>query len=97
VDQHIQLEQRALADVVAPAPTGLFIANPPYGARLGSRRDVPALYREIGEVLRRRFTGWRAAVVVPDVRLASAFRLPLQSSHRLFHGGLSVNLLRFAP
>ncbi|HEY4183583.1 MAG TPA: SAM-dependent methyltransferase [Polyangia bacterium] len=97
VDQHIQLEQRALADVVAPAPTGLFIANPPYGARLGSRRDVPALYREIGEVLRRRFSGWRAAVVVPDVRLASAFRLPLQSSHRLFHGGLSVNLLRFAP
>lgn len=97
VDTQIQVEQRALGDVVPPAPTGLFIANPPYGARLGSRRELPALYREIGDVLRRRFSGWRAAVVVPDVRLASAFRLPTKSRHRLFHGGLSVTLVCFEP
>ena len=95
VDGHIQFDHRPVGDVVAPAATGLFIANPPYGARLGSRRDLPPLYREIGNVLRRRFSGWRAAIVVPDVRLASAFRLPVKSSHRIFHGGLSVNLLCF--
>ena len=95
VAAQVVFEQRPLAEVVAPAATGLFVANPPYGARLGARRDLPALYREVGGILRGRFSGWRAAVVVPDVRLASAFRVPVTATHRLFHGGLSVHLLLF--
>jgi len=97
VAAQVVFEQRALGDVTAPAPAGLFVANPPYGARLGARRELPSLYREMGAVLRGRFSGWRAAVVVPDVRLASAFRLPVISTHRLFHGGLSVHLLLLRP
>ena len=97
VAAHVTLAERALGEVTAPAATGLFVANPPYGGRLGARRDLPALYREMGTVLRSRFAGWRAAVVVPDARLASAFRLPVTGSHRLFHGGLSVHLLLLQP
>jgi putative N6-adenine-specific DNA methylase len=93
----VQIRQQAVADLVAPAQTGLFIANPPYGRRLGSSRTLPSLYRQIGAVLRGRFRGWRAAVVVPDARLGSAFRVPIVASHRLFHGGLAVTLLRLAP
>ena len=97
VAAQVTFEQRELGDVTAPAASGLFVANPPYGARLGARRDLPALYRQMGIVLRDRFAGWRAAVVVPDARLASAFRLPVTGSHRLFHGGLSVHLLLLQP
>ena len=97
VAAHVTFAERALGEVTAPAATGLFVANPPYGGRLGARRDLPALYREMGTVLRSRFAGWRAAVVVPDARLASAFRLPVTGSHRLFHGGLSVHLLLLQP
>jgi len=97
VAAHVTFAERALGEVTVPAATGLFVANPPYGGRLGARRDLPALYREMGTVLRSRFAGWRAAVVVPDARLASAFRLPVTGSHRLFHGGLSVHLLLLQP
>ena len=93
----VQFRQCAVVDVEPPAPSGLFIANPPYGRRLGARATLPALYRQMGAVLRKRFRGWQAAVVVPDARLASAFQLPVVASHRMFHGGLSVTLLRFAP
>jgi len=93
----LRIEARALADVEAPAPSGTWVANPPYGERLGSRRDLPALYRQIGGLLRARFHGWNAVVVVPDVRLASAFRLPVKATQTLTHGGLRVTLLRFAP
>jgi hypothetical protein len=51
----------------------------------------------MGTVLRKRFHGWQAAVVVPDARLASAFQVPVVSTHRLFHGGLSITLIRLAP
>ncbi len=97
VEAHITIADRPLADARPPVDAGLFIANPPYGERLGRRSDLPGLYREIGGVVRHRFPGWRAAVVVPDARLASAFRLPLASSHPFVHGGLRVTLLRFAP
>ena len=96
VAAHLVIDRRPLADLEPPEARGLFIANPPYGERLGQRRDLPSLYREIGRVLRQRLPGWRAAVVVPDVRLASAFRLTLVSSHALVHGGLRIALLQFA-
>jgi 23S rRNA (guanine2445-N2)-methyltransferase / 23S rRNA (guanine2069-N7)-methyltransferase len=51
---------------VAPppgVPRGLVITNPPYGERLGEREQMPPLYRGLGEMLRARFTGWRAAVL----------------------------------
>ncbi len=96
VESCLQIIERPLDETEPVAPTGLLIANPPYGERLGHRRDLPALYRQIGRVLRERLPGWRAAVVVPDARLASAFRLPVIASHALSHGGLRVTLLRFA-
>ncbi|MES1164948.1 MAG: SAM-dependent methyltransferase, partial [Verrucomicrobiota bacterium] len=51
VQAHLTLAERALADLHAPASSGLLIANPPYGERLGGKRDLPALYREIGKLL----------------------------------------------
>jgi len=97
VADHLRIAQLPMNEVEPPARTGVFVANPPYGERLGTRRDLPALYRAMGGLLRGRFAGWSATVVVPDVRLASAFRLPVAASQRLTHGGLRVTLLRFAP
>lgn len=98
VDRWLQIAEESLADVHPPSSVpGVFLANPPYGRRLGSIRSLPSLYRQVGQVLRQRFRGWRAGVVVPDARLASAFQLPVTASHRVAHGGLGVTLLLFSP
>ena len=97
VAAHVQLVHRPLSDLQPPAETGLLVTNPPYGRRLGRRGDLPALYRELGGVLRHRLPGWRAAVVLPDPSLASAFRLPITSTHVLSHGGLRVTLVCLRP
>lgn len=99
VEGALSISERAVADVAPPdgVGPGLVVANPPYGRRLGDPRALPALYRQLGRVLRQRFRGWRAAVVVPDPRLASAFHLDVTASHRLAHGGLTVTLLLLAP
>lgn len=96
--EHVRFFARPIADVELPegfdpAQPGLLLLNPPYGQRLGSRRELPTLYRDLGRVARSRFRGWRLAVVVHDPTLASAFRLPISASHRLTHGGLKVTLL----
>jgi putative N6-adenine-specific DNA methylase len=97
VADQVVLRAQPLIEVEPPAPRGLLIANPPYGKRLGRAGELPALYRQLGNVLRHRLPGWRAAVILPDPSLASAFRLPIASTHALAHGGLRVTLVQLQP
>lgn len=47
----IHFQQRPLAEFTTSREYGVVIANPPYGERLGDRREVERLYREMGRVL----------------------------------------------
>lgn len=80
-----------------PGPPGLVIVNPPYGNRLGDRKQLLPLYQALGHVLLTRFSGWRVGLVAAEPRLAQATRLPfLPSSPPVPHGGLRVTLHRTA-
>jgi putative N6-adenine-specific DNA methylase len=76
-----------------PAPTGLVVANPPYGRRLGDPRTAARGYRDLGRLLRAQFRGWRAAILVPS-RLDPGKTLGLRLRERipLRNGGLPVTL-----
>lgn len=91
----IRIERRALAELSAPGPSGLLVCNPPYGERLGAAAALPALYGELGRVLRERFGGWKAAILVPDARLGRALGIEAKRMHRMNNGALECRLLRF--
>jgi 23S rRNA (guanine2445-N2)-methyltransferase / 23S rRNA (guanine2069-N7)-methyltransferase len=83
---------------VAPPPgfrRGLVITNPPYGERLGERNEMPRLYRAIGEALRERFAGWRAAVLAGDAELGRTIPLRAEKKYALYNGALETVLLVF--
>jgi putative N6-adenine-specific DNA methylase len=98
-----------LADARAPTATGLVVVNPPYGRRLGfwdpalptvprgfaapSPRRIDRAYRDLGRVLRARFGGWRAAVLVPARTPPTALGLPVTARFPLTNGGLRVALV----
>lgn len=87
--------RRAVSDAAPPAgaPPGLVIVNPPYGARIGERRLLPALYGALGETLRARFEGWRVAIVAIDEGLVRATGLPFgPPGPPVPHGPLKVRL-----
>ncbi|MGY3039354.1 23S rRNA (guanine2445-N2)-methyltransferase / 23S rRNA (guanine2069-N7)-methyltransferase [Rhodanobacter sp. TND4EL1] len=82
----------------APPPGidyGLVITNPPYGERLGDRAEMPKLYRAVGDALRARFSGWRAAVLAGDVELGRAMQLHAEKRYALYNGALETVLLTF--
>ena len=82
----------------APPPGvgyGLVITNPPYGERLGDRAEMPKLYRALGDTLRQRFTGWRAAVLAGDLELGRAMQLHADKRYALYNGALETVLLTF--
>jgi len=93
VDAQISFTCADLADARAPAATGLVVVNPPYGRRLGDPRRIDRAYRDLGRVLRARFAGWRAAVLVPARTPPAALGLPVTARFPLTNGGLRVALV----
>ncbi len=86
----------ALSSIVRPeGPPGLVMVNPPYGARIGKKKDLFALYSAFGDVMRDRFTGWRVGLITSDTLLAEATKLPWQTpGPPIAHGGLKVKLFQ---
>jgi putative N6-adenine-specific DNA methylase len=71
------------------------MVNPPYGTRLGEKAELAPLYRALGQVLLRRFAGWRVGLVAAEPLLARATALPfLPTTAPVPHGGLRVTLYR---
>jgi putative N6-adenine-specific DNA methylase len=86
--------QLAIGDLYPPKGVrGLVMVNPPYGTRLGERKELFPLYRALGRTLMTRFMGWRVGLVTSDDALADAAGLPLRAAGvPVPHGGLRVTL-----
>ena len=92
----VHIERRTLAEAqpIGKQP-GLVVVNPPYGERIGDRSTLPRLYGELGDVLRRHFGGWRAAVFTGNPDLTHRLRLPPTETQTLYNGALKCELLHF--
>lgn len=76
------------------SPEGLVCMNPPYGIRLEDSASVPVLYQEIGRVLKRRYPGWTASVLVPDAAAGRQLGLQADSVSALSNGEIHGKLIR---
>ena len=97
VSGFIQLSHRPVARLEPPpheAP-GLVICNPPYGERLGEVHELKPLYAELGDALRRGFSGWRAALITNSEDLGRATGMRADRKYRLWNGALECTLLCF--
>jgi 23S rRNA (guanine2445-N2)-methyltransferase / 23S rRNA (guanine2069-N7)-methyltransferase len=91
----IHVERRALDELPRPRGEGLVVANPPYGERIGAETGLPALYSQLGTVLRERFQGWQAAILTGNPPLARNLGIYARRTHRVFNGTIECRLLRF--
>ena len=87
-----RFERQAVSDLMPPegmAP-GIVLTNPPYGARIGERKLLFAVYGALGATLRARFSGWQVGIVTPDRGLAQATGLTLEPVGPVDHSGTKV-------
>src|SRR5688572_16997558 len=73
---------------------GLVVCNPPYDARLAAD---PALYRALGDGLKRTVPQWRASLLCGDPELARATGLRAQKKYQLFNGAIECTLIICDP
>ena len=93
----VHFEQGELSRAAPAGPTrGLLCTNPPYGVRLENLDAARAVHRELGEVLRARFQGWRAAVLTGAPQLGMELGIRASRTHTLWNGPIECRLLRMS-
>ena len=89
------LKQANMLEISAPGAEGVLVANPPYGVRLGEQDDLAGFYPQMGDVLKKKFTGWRAYVFTADMRLPKLIGLSPSKRTPLYNGALECRLYEF--
>jgi putative N6-adenine-specific DNA methylase len=84
-----------LLEIDAPAPTGVLIANLPYGERLSDQEELAAFYPRLGSALKHRFAGWNCHLLTADRRLPKRMRLDPDKKTPLFNGAIECRLFKF--
>ena len=82
------------AEPEAGEAAGLLCTNPPYGVRLGDAERTQGLLRELGRVLRERFAGWKAALLLGAPEHGRELGLRAARSHVVWNGAIECRLLR---
>ena len=91
----IRFDRAPVSALKAPGPArGLVACNPPYDARLAAD---PALYRELGDALRRAVPDWRAVLLCGSDDLGQATGLRAAKRYAFFNGALECSLLLCDP
>jgi 23S rRNA (guanine2445-N2)-methyltransferase / 23S rRNA (guanine2069-N7)-methyltransferase len=93
----VAIETRDLSEFAPPtgANPGLVVTNPPHGIRMGDAEALRESYALLGERLRERFGGWRAAVFTPEPELARAVGMRSHKQYSLFNGPTPTKLYLF--
>ncbi len=91
----MSLKQANVLELPAPAPSGVMVANPPYGVRIGEDEALAAFYPRLGDALKQRYAGWRCFFLTADLRLAKLIGLKAARRTPLFNGPLECRLFEY--
>ena len=91
----IRVEEKDLRALTVPDTEGrrlTFVANPPYGERMGERRDAEKLYGEM-RLLRDRCPGSRMTVITSCPSFERLFRQRALKKNRFYNGRLECECM----
>jgi 23S rRNA (guanine2445-N2)-methyltransferase / 23S rRNA (guanine2069-N7)-methyltransferase len=98
LSEWLKFEVRPVASLARAAvlpSTGLVLANPPYGEKVGEQERLYDLYRVLGDRIIDEFGGWHAAIFIADEELGHAIRLKPVKRYKLFNGSIPCMLINF--
>lgn len=95
LSEAVTLKQANVLELSAPASSGFLVSNPPYGVRLGEQKQLMEFYPKLGDVLKKKFSGWNAYILTADPQLPKLIRLTASRRIPLFNGALECRLLEY--
>jgi putative N6-adenine-specific DNA methylase len=95
VAECVTLQCGNVLDITPPASEGIILSNPPYGVRLGEQQVLAEFYPRLGDLFKKRFTGWRVFLLSADMRLPKLIHLAVSRRVPIFNGALECRLFEY--
>jgi putative N6-adenine-specific DNA methylase len=95
VNELISLGRCEISELNPPPGPGILIFNPPYGKRLGEEEELKPLYKEIGDVMKKRCKGYTAYLFTGNLELAKSVGLKASRRIVLYNGPIECRLLKY--
>lgn len=93
--RNITLHNCPFEDLPVPEGKGILIINPPYGERMDKDEDINALYKMIGDTLKKKWAGYDAWLITSNMAAAKHIRLNPNPKIKLFNGALECRFMRY--
>jgi putative N6-adenine-specific DNA methylase len=91
----VEIMNESFFNYTPPNDPGTVFINPPYGERLEMGEDMIGFYKEIGDALKKNFSGYTAWVISSN--LVALKNIGLKPSRRIpvFNGALESKFVKF--
>jgi len=94
LENNIRLEQISFEDSSSLSPGGFIIMNPPYDERLKLEDNI-AFYKMIGNILKRKYSGFKAWIISADLEAIKFIGLKPYKKITVFNGPLECRFCGF--
>lgn len=91
----VTIDHKNFFDLYPTEPTdqmGFVAINPPYGRRIGSKRESEKLFEAICGQLKQHYKGWKLVLFVPHKKLTKHIPFKLRE-YPVSHGGIRLRLM----
>ncbi|AIE60494.1 THUMP domain-containing class I SAM-dependent RNA methyltransferase [Bacillus methanolicus] len=90
----IQFKQMQVKDFTTKKEYGVIVGNPPYGERIGEKKQVEQMYREMGEVFAPLKT-WSIYILTSHPDFEQLYGKPATKKRKLFNGFIRTDYYQF--
>lgn len=94
VAEYIHFQKRPVAELASPKKYGFIITNPPYGERLEEKKNLPELYREIGDTFKLLDT-WSYYIITAYEDAARYIGRRPDRNRKLYNGMMKTYYLQY--
>lgn len=94
VEQFIHFQRREVKDLNHPKKFGFVISNPPYGERLEDKKDLPDLYHEIGDAMKR-LDSWSTYLITSYDEAEKYIGRKADKNRKLYNGMIKTYYYQF--
>jgi putative N6-adenine-specific DNA methylase len=90
----IQFKQMQVRDISVKKEYGVIVGNPPYGERLGDKKAVEHMYKEMGQAFAKLDT-WSIYMLTSNENFEQFYGKPATKKRKLFNGFIRTDLYQF--
>ncbi|MBM7552514.1 THUMP domain-containing class I SAM-dependent RNA methyltransferase [Thalassobacillus pellis] len=90
----VQWKQMQVKDLRPKQENGYLVSNPPYGERIGERKEVETMYRDLGMIMRDNPT-WSVYILTSHSDFETIYGQKASKKRKLFNGFIRTDYYQF--